>query len=410
MNVFMRNSRTTLIWLFLTLFLRQVFSFNLLGAAQGEFKDAWQRDSEALVSLGVAANRAGSIEGNYGLATGLETAYEAQIGFPGYFARFWMGLFGTDDIQLVQTVNVWLFSAVISLLLILLHKRTTVLVSLTLVLSIVLSPWIEAASNNAYWLLWTWFLPPVFAVLWTTESNSIRKKAWLFAVFISFAIRFASGYEFVTSLILATVLMPIYIYASAKSQYGSLKHSLLQALKLFGMGLLSFFVVLTTHSYIRGGGNIYLGIKDIVKYDVLRRTYGNPELFDKFATPSLTATPIDVLNQYFFNWKTNLIQTNIPGPLGISLPGVALFLLTMAAIGIVVTRFYSKDLLWKKDLLLFIVALSIPISWFILGKSHSFAHPHVDFILWYVFYLGAIFFICLRWAIELIAKNKFQSP
>lgn len=389
--------------------MRELFTFNFFGAAQEDFKDAWQRDSEALVSLGVAANRAGSIEGNYGLATSLDTAYKAQIGFPGYFARFWMGIYGSENIQLVQTINVWLFSAVISSLLILLYKKTNVLISVTFFLSITFSPWIEAASNNAYWLLWTWFLPPFFALLWTTESNSIRKKMWLFAVVVSFAIRFASGYEFVTSLILAAALMPIFINASQKSQDGSVKHSLYQALKLLGVGIFSFFIVLTTHSFIRGEGNIYQGIKDIVKNDVLRRTYGNPELFDEFATPSLTSTPIDVLNQYFFDWKTNLIQTNIPGPLGISLPGVTLFILTMAAIAIVMTRIYSKDLLWKKDLLLFIVALSIPMSWFILGKSHSFAHPHVDFILWYVFYLGAIFFISLRWAIELGVNKKVQK-
>lgn len=406
MNLFFLGLKSIVPWIFLTFFITKVFSFNLLGAADSDFKDAWQRDSEVLVSLGVAANRAGSIEGNYGLATGLETAYNAQIGFPGYFARLWMGIFGSEDIQLVQTINVWFFSAVFSLLLILLYKKTTVLVSFTFMLSIILSPWMVAASNNAYWLLWTWFLPPVFAVLWTTENNSKRKIIWIFALFISFAIRFASGYEFVTSLILAAVLMPIFINASVKIQDGSVKHSLYQALQILGVGIFSFFIVLTTHSFIRGGGNAYLGIKDIVKNDVLRRTYGNPELFDEFATPSLTATPIDVLNQYFFHWKTNLIQTNIPGPLGISLPGVALFILTMAAVAIVLNRLYSKDLLWKKDLLLFIVAFSIPMSWFILGKSHSFAHPHVDFILWYVFYLGAIIFICLRWAFEHSANKK----
>lgn len=409
MNVFFLGLRSTLPWIFLTFFINEVFTFNLFGAADSEFKDAWQRDSEVLVSLGVAANRAGSIEGSYGLATSLETAYNAQIGFPGYFARLWMGIFGSEDIQLVQTINIWFFSAVLSLLLILLYKKTTVLVFFTFMLSIVFSPWMVAASNNAYWLLWTWFLPPVFAVLWATENRSKRKNVWIIALFLSFAIRFASGYEFVTSLILAAALMPIYINSSAKSIEGSVKNSLHQALKILGVGTFSFFIVLVTHSLIRGGGNIYLGIKDIVRNDVLRRTYGNPELFDEFASPSLTATPIDVLNMYFFDWKTTLLQTNIPGPLGMSLPGVAIFILTMATVAIVMKRLYSKDLLWKKDLLLFIVALSIPMSWFILGKSHSFAHPHVDFILWYVFYLGAIIFICLRWAIELSTNKQVKK-
>jgi hypothetical protein len=53
--------------------------------------------------------------------------------------------------------------------------------------------------------------------------------------------------------------------------------------------------------------------------------------------------------------------------------------------------------------LAFLASLAAPLSWFVLAKAHSFVHPPIDFILWYVPAIplgGALLGVSLKQAIE----------
>jgi hypothetical protein len=192
------------------------------------------------------------------------------------------------------------------------------------------------------------------------------------------------------------------------SRSENLKKPFLQSLQIFFFGILSFFLVLFVHSGVRGKGNISIGFMDIIQKDVLRRTYGDATYKDTIYSGSLDSNVFDVVNQYIFGWTTNLLQINIPGPLGLSIPGNYIFILISGVFGIVLYRFYKKDQVWKKDFVLLLGALAIPISWFVLAKGHSALHGHINFILWYFFTLGILLFVIFDWFAEHL-KKKFKS-
>lgn len=401
------NIKSILVWVLLTITFRGVFNFNILGGSTSDFKNNWQKDSELLVSSGVIAQRNSDIAGVYGLASPNGQPYVSQLGFPGYFARLWTGLFNSEILSSAQEANLWFFAGVIALLTMLLYLKTSKLFWVTFLISISLSPWIIAASNNAYWVIWTWFLPPIFSLLWTTEKQSPKRSLWFIFLVLSFVIRFCSGYEFVTSLILASSIIPFVILRMNNSSVKTIRNASILSFRIFLGGIFSFFLVLLVHGSVRGKGNIAFGIADIFQKDVLRRTYGDANQIHTSDSWSLNSNVVDVVNQYFFGWTTNLLQINIPGPLGVSIPGSYIFILVAGAFSVVLYRFIKQDQLWKKDLSLLLFCLAIPISWFVLAKSHSAVHVHINFVLWYVFTLGILLFVLFSLMIEKI-QFKFH--
>ena len=155
-------------------------------------------------------------------------------------------------------------------------------------------------------------------------------------------------------------------------------------------GTLGFIAALLMHAYLRSGGNISEGLSTIWSHDVLRRTYGGnvkdfaPELADSF-----NASPFTVLKKYVLQWGTEVI----------SIPIIKWFsfriLLVLSIIAIIFSyRHNRKESRYNLSL---IITFCLPaISWYVLGKSHSFIHTHMNYVLWYMGGIGAIFYVLYR--------------
>jgi len=127
--------------------------------------------------------------------------------------------------------------------------------------------------------------------------------------------------------------------------------------------------------------NLDYSIKDIIIFYLK----GNPFYFDgnMLTLYGITATPV---------WKLILV------------------FFIFSAIGYFLVKYYFSYL--EKLHLAFLGALWFsmlaPISWFILGKAHSYIHLHLNYILWYCpfFLLG---FAYIGFILELITRKAFDG-
>ena len=130
---------------------------------------------------------------------------------------------------------------------------------------------------------------------------------------------------------------------------------------------------------MRGDGNPIAGLKEIYEKNILCRTIiGDPdgnfttnENVARILRRSIEASVGEVLALYFdFNTAVLLgFESELFVPM------------IVYATVVFVLRAFRKENRW--ELALFVLSFIASISWFILGKSHSQIHTHMNFVLWY---------------------------
>jgi hypothetical protein len=166
------------------------------------------------------------------------------------------------------------------------------------------SPWLVSAAKNLYWVPWTWLLPLAISGF----IFFARKRAALIALhlllFTSLFLRFAAGYEFASSIILMVALFPIVLMKSEDKSLvktGAMGIGLSSPLALVSTSTLAFLATFSTHSFMRGSGDLSKGAIEIIIMDVLRITQGDPAEFDEVFSGSLKASTLEVVVMYFAN-------------------------------------------------------------------------------------------------------------
>ena len=46
------------------------------------------------------------------------------------------------------------------------------------------------------------------------------------------------------------------------------------------------------------------------------------------------------------------------------------------------------------------------VSWFVLAKSHSYVHTHINFVLWYMGYVQVCLYVIVDWIIDRIGVRR----
>ena len=393
-----------------------VFLVNAAGTAKPETFHSWERSSESLVLAKIESDRTSRAVDSYGLlraqpdwnspystidspTVGSDGAkdyrsYLSQLGLTGYLYSALYQYTPCSSLTCLHLVSSVLFSLLLVFLVFLLGLITRRSFAVAFLLSMVASPWIVTMGRNLYWSPWLWLLPVCAAALFVLARKRSRRIAALALVFGAFILRFASGYEFITSMSLMAVAVPVlaFIFQDDFSR-GPLIRAAKDALGVFAASLAAFVAVLLVHTSARGAGSISEGIRLVWQGDVLRRTYGSAEDFTDAYSASLNAGPLSILRKYLFEWKTDFMTIGSGAPFSISFGPLSLWILISICLLIVAFRFAAHDRLWVRDLALLVVTALIPVSWYVLGKSHSYIHTHINFVLWYLFFAGALIFV-----------------
>lgn len=314
--------------------------------------------------------------------------YGSQIGLQGWVYYYFAKTKIPNPLLFLRIVCCLLLSLIISLICYELYLKYGLLLSSSFYLVSICSPWIRNLSASLYHVEFTWFIPMFLGLICL---NKLNKRFWLYPLFfLAILIRSSSGYEYLPVIMLSSIMfLVVELICSIKKKN---KQSKLLFKAIFGVGifsLLGFASALVIHSYLRGDGNILVGIESIYRYTALKRTvgYGGENL------QSLYASSFNVLWMYFNNYKTG-ISNNTTGR-------HALLLLLLFPVLILFRKIMKRQHILNRDMYLFIISFITCISWFILGKQHSFIHTHVNYVMWYMGFIQIGTYLVLKYILKI---------
>ncbi len=311
--------------------------------------------------------------------------YTSQLGGQGLFYRLIDHLIydkvgGETSIVIMHMMNVFILSVVLAIIAYYILVTFNVYALIFFIFGMIWNQWIPLTSYNLYWVTWTMFLPMAVACMMTMTQKF--KKTFLVLLFLTVFFRCSSGYEYISTVLVAMMIPLIgYEIMNFESIKKSFQHLIIPAV----LGVSAFFVALIFHffRYLSAGTSLEGTIR-IMMYIVVKRTHGSLEAIgfkSDVLEKSLQASLGSVLMKYF-----NATTVNIPINNSYFEVKVWMFLVVIA-IGLIVgmvlyRKNHSRKLLAIISMAL--VSMLAPLSWFVLAKAHSDAHPFVNTMLWYM--------------------------
>lgn len=305
--------------------------------------------------------------------------YVSQFGLQGRIYSFLYRKFGLN-LKHLEIINSFLLTITICALYFCYQKIFDKRYALFFLIISVSSPWLILFARNFYWVPFTWYLPTLFAAL---GYLSKRKRIFYLLVFAAICIKSLSGYEYLSSITLMSCSIPL-LAPLFKTQKVNWQHQIREAFILFLSCVGGFLTAAIIHATSLGKGNPFSGIISIF-HIAARRTVGNESLLlNPRGFEAINTSPISIISQYITPWDTSIFL-RIPGEWFWILYNLALFSLFLK----VVFRHQNRNKHW----ILFVVSFSVPASWFILAKTHSYFHDHLNYVLWYLSFLPAMVYI-----------------
>lgn len=281
-------------------------------------------------------------------------------------------------------------AAIFTAIVMLLCKKYNLLMAVCFYITFLLSPWIVSFSRNLYWVVFTWFLPMLIGLVCSIWGDRLRVRLCCYlGAFVSILIKCLCGYEYISTIMMAMISFLTADLVIAVLEKNKKKQTLVfKSIFIIGvLALLAFAAAICIHAAIRGDGNIITGIKDIYERDVIRRTYGG-----------YNVSVFAVLARYMI--FTSSIISGIPGPL------FPVFIITALLIIIFDIRNKNAD---RPAAIMYAFFFTAAISWFILAKSHSYAHTHINYVLWYFGFIQICMYIVLKKACTILKKHRVKS-
>lgn len=265
------------------------------------------------------------------------------------------------------------------------------------------SPWLTLLAGNLYFALFLSFLPIAASVRLAQSLGRADRKAaaaWSWLILFLFFVKFASGYEFMTTVLLAALCGPLIVGI----QNGWPLRRLLSLGLIVSLAALAAFVLAITIQYLQTGE-----LGSMVQRIVDRTQSRDVELHDRplnvwlgFAAPQWS-----VLAAYLFQDPV-IPGVGRPGPLIL----VAICLAVIVNIGRVNWIFGRS--LPKLEALSAATMLSLvgSLSWLVLAKPHSYVHHHLVPIIWSIGFIPfayALFAVAL-WGLAANVRVLLGRP
>ncbi|WP_141709468.1 hypothetical protein [Eisenbergiella tayi] len=321
--------------------------------------------------------------------------YVSQAGVQGYLSYFVGRFIPFGKITILYLFYSSLLALVAILIVRELAKKYNSVLAAVFFFVFWLSPWIVNYARNLYWVEFTWFLPMFIGLMCVKQSND-KKRVLLCSVGMFGAVLLKSlcGYEFITTVMLGGILFPLSEWVNALLA-GKINKNAFYRLLCWGAELCGFLTALFLHSFIRGGGNFFTGFKIIFNQDILRRTLGGEAgNFDPVLADSINATCMQVINKYF-HFNTQIIM---------GIDGKLFSILSFIPVLFFIWDWYKSQLKYK-EVIFYLFTFVTSISWYILGKSHSYVHTHLNFICWYFGFIQICLYLIIMRLYSFLQKK-----
>ena len=236
-------------------------------------------------------------------------------------------------------------------------------------LPVALEPMFSGLAPNLCWFAGSWLLPIPFGMLLADEDDNHRRRVLLVLVFPAFLVRFLAGYEFTSTIILATAVGCVLTVKERPDQF---RHVLRNASWVIAIGVTAFVVAAMAQAAKQGGFTVFA-------QKAANRILGDAgSLQDQLILGKFE--PIGAVIWLYLGGNYITLIKNF---------SFFLALIAMYAVLILLDErfnwFYGKGRRKLQVLALAVLAsFAAPLSWFVLGKGHSFDHLPFDLIMWYV--------------------------
>ena len=232
-----------------------------------------------------------------------------------------------------------------------------------------IEPMLTAMAPNLYWVVGSWFAPMAIAMLLADEEDPRRRWYLIAAAFAFFLLKFLCGYEFTSTVILAAAVGCL---LGVKESPERPSRILKNVAWIVTVGIAGFAVAILAHAAKEGSFAV------IARKAALRLTGDSPILADELIVGKFASVK-SVILRYLEGNDITLIK-NFGIPLGLFVVVAILALMDRKIIWYLGNDRRKLHIL----ALAFLASLAAPLSWFAIAKGHSFVHPHIDMILWYV--------------------------
>lgn len=280
--------------------------------------------------------------------------------------------------------------------------QTCTLVSLFLIF---LSPWLHSFSQSIWWCLWSYFLPftGVLIFLERRQYNPTKynDKKLLILIFCTVFLKcFFTGYEYITVSVLGIIPPIVYYHTIEKSEYKKAFTTIFKSsISVLSAIMVSMTILLVQIRSL--SGSFEAGIQHIVYSYVKRTTFNIPGAEINEFSPNL----FEILKVYLNGNAFDISIHSLHIPVKFSYGILAMFI---SIIIIYLLRNKQNNIKDKALIYTSIVSIIAPLSWFIMFKQHAYAHPHLDFIVWYIPFFLYIFLI-IGQAMTLIFSKIFSK-
>lgn len=344
-------------------------------------------------------------------------------------------------INWLRTFNSFLLCIILSSsYLILRRSNFNKLGSISFTLALLLSPWIIVSSPNLYWVTFTWYIPAFISSIFIS-SSLIFKRIYIYLffllVFFAFLLKFLCGFEYITSILLFTIISTLLI----GFKRGIEKKLLIKNIFIVTFACILAFIIsisLTISDLNKAGYDGY----ELVKFTALKRSSisYNDKIFDNYCnsnnnknsfedckeslesiSKSLKSNRILIVSKYFFvkeflpwfhsdfselsyedksiikkNINTNLLEFHYIKALKILNKFTKIFLFRLINLLsfpslIIFTVWINKERI--NTILILGLSSAAPLSWFLIANGHSAVHTHINYTLMYMGFIPITFYL-----------------
>lgn len=226
-------------------------------------------------------------------------------------------------------------------------------------------PMFTALAPNLYWAVGLWFIPMALAMR-LVEMRDPGRRLLVAAIGGAVFVKALCGYEYITTVILAAATGCL-LNTRDDAFYDNVRDTAW----VIVAGLAGFFAAMLLHGLEAGFSTILARALD-------RTTVSGVSLSQGLVLGQF-ASVASVLRTYFGANDYTQIRNF----------GVVLGLIGVIA----VLAFFEPRYSWflgndrqrlRALAIAYLVSFAAPLSWFVLAKGHAYAHPFLDFILWYL--------------------------
>lgn len=266
--------------------------------------------------------------------------------------------------------------------------------ALATMLVVLVSGWLVVTGTNIFFQMWSFFLP-VSILLWSSKMKvgrvSLKDEMLLFI--LCWALMFVkclfSGFEFITTT--CVIVVSICVFNSIRYNW-SLKEFVRRSV-VVGLGtlagiatsflLLLYQITLQKESFSKA--------KYTLKHTLFKRTYGSPDDFEGAVKIGLEGSLSDTL-EHFFSYplfapvfhgqRIDSMDVN-----GLNMWHILIIASLLTFSWIILRRrlVVSADHKLTSALIAwFWFSIIGPLTWYIIFKSHAYAHPHLDMFVWFM--------------------------